>query len=79
MKVKMMYFASIRESVGISQEVLETKSTNADQLLHEIVEKYNLALSLEHIKIAINEEYVAFNTLLNEGDTVVLIPPVAGG
>ena len=79
MKIKIKYFAALREQAGITEEVLETAAVTADELLSEVKVKHGLELSTKHLKVAVNEEYMPFSTRLNENDTVVFIPPVAGG
>ncbi len=79
MKLKVKYFAAMRERAGISEEVVETSCSNPSELLEELNNKYQFNLSKDHIKVAINEEYVSFQNELKENDTLVFIPPVAGG
>lgn len=79
MKIKIKYFAALREQAGITEEVLDTAAVTADELLSEVKVKHGLKLSTKHLKVAVNEEYMPFSTRLNENDTVVFIPPVAGG
>jgi molybdopterin converting factor subunit 1 len=78
-KVKIEYFAVLREQAKINSEELETRSTDARELLSELTSKYNFTLGESTLKVAINEEYCEFTTKLNEGDRIVFIPPVAGG
>ncbi|MCO4793330.1 MAG: molybdopterin converting factor subunit 1 [Bacteriovoracaceae bacterium] len=79
MEVNIMYFAAMRETAGLSEEKLLTDATNVEELFLELMKKYEFKLTKEHLKVAVNEEYVPFSTKLNENDTVVFIPPVAGG
>jgi|SaaInlStandDraft_2_1057019.scaffolds.fasta_scaffold504842_2 molybdopterin converting factor subunit 1 len=79
MKIKMIYFASLRETIGKSSEEIETIAQTATELYQFIKEKYQLQLNQEQLKVAINEVYVDFGTTLKEADTIVFIPPVAGG
>ena len=69
----------MREAAGHSEESLETTCTTAEDLFNELMQKYEFNLQRDHLKVAVNEEYVPFTTALNENDTVVFIPPVAGG
>lgn len=69
----------MRETVGLSEEVLETNSTTAEEVLLEMMKKYRFDVKRANLKVAVNEEYVPFSTLLKENDTLVFIPPVAGG
>lgn len=79
MKINIKYFAAMRETVGLSEEVLETNSTTAEEVLLEMMKKYSFDVKRSNLKVAVNEEYVPFSTLLKENDTLVFIPPVAGG
>lgn len=81
MKIRVRYFAQLRERMGREQEVvtLPTAATVGDvlSLLFPRQEEYDRAASF--LRAAVNEEYVEISRLLCEGDDVVFIPPVAGG
>ena len=79
MKLVVKYFAAMREQAGLSEEVIETQAQTPEELLNELVAKHGFDLSTKHLKVAINEEYESFTMKLSENDTVVFIPPVAGG
>ena len=79
MKVKIKYFASMREKCGKSDEVLDTNSINPRELFDEITNKYSLNININTLKVAINESYESFETKLQEMDVIAFIPPVAGG
>lgn len=79
MKVKIKYFAAMRECCEKSEEILDTQATNANQLYEQLCGMYPITLQRDTLKVAINEAYVDFDTPLSEMDTVVFIPPVAGG
>ena len=78
-RVKVCYFAVLRELRGISEESLDTSAETVEQLYDELVVTHNFTLNKEMIKVAINDSFVPWNTTLNPDDTVVFIPPVAGG
>lgn len=79
MRIKVKYFAAIREACGKSEEILDTKSKNTHELYDELSKMYGITIGKDNLKVAINEEYSSFDTELNELDVVALIPPVAGG
>jgi len=81
MKIKVQYYANLREQAGRNEELVELAQTpaNAADLYQHLLQKYPFTLAEEQLKVAINEEYSAFTTSLKDGDTVVFIPPVAGG
>ncbi|WP_456464027.1 molybdopterin converting factor subunit 1 [Persephonella sp.] len=81
MKVKVLYFSSIKDKLKKSVEFFEIKEgSKVHDLIKEIQNKYpDLSENLKNIMIAVNEEYADMQTKLKNGDTVALIPPVSGG
>lgn len=79
MQINIMYFASLRDSSKTSFETLETQAKTVDELFNFLNEKYRFAIDKEYLRVAINEEYKSFDTSLSSNDTLVFIPPVAGG
>ena len=69
----------MRESRRLSEEVIETHEKTVSGLFDELNKKYHFPLEKKYLKTAVNEDYVSFNHILQENDTVVFIPPVAGG
>ena len=80
-RVKLFYFGQARDAAGTREEeftlpdkasvdVLLSKASEA----HEKIDKIR-----EILKIAVNEELVERGKILRDGDTVALLPPVAGG
>ncbi|MCO4756304.1 MAG: molybdopterin converting factor subunit 1 [Bacteriovoracaceae bacterium] len=79
MKIKVKYFAAMREQVGLSEELLETDAKTPGELLGILKQKHKFEIDESNLKVAINEEYMSFTSSIKELDTVVFIPPVAGG
>ncbi len=81
MNIRIRYFASIREIIGQSEETLtvppETSITGVRDLL--LVRNPQLQPILARSVCAVNRRYVAVDTVLNEGDELVFIPPTGGG
>ena len=42
-------------------------------------DRYNLNQSLQGVKVAVNDEMASFDDPVEDGDTVLFFPPVAGG
>jgi molybdopterin synthase sulfur carrier subunit len=79
MKVKMKFFASIRQTTGISEsEVIVPDNINTRELLELVKKMYN-QFSEKTILYAVNGEYVGEEVKLNEGDVIAFFPPVSGG
>lgn len=80
MKVKVLYFAILRDAAAKAEEEFEVQE-NTDAIdLHQMVkQKYQGFLDLSQLRVAINEECVEEHRTLQENDVVCFIPPVAGG
>jgi molybdopterin converting factor subunit 1 len=81
MHVKARFFAAHRERIGASSldvELLEAASVG--DLVERIAEQYpELRPLLGASRFAVNREYAPPATVLQNGDEVAFVPPVAGG
>jgi molybdopterin synthase sulfur carrier subunit len=85
MKLQLRFFASLRESLGLSEELIvipvEVK-TMADLRVH-LAGRGNpwteVLASNKIIRCALNHEMVSDSTALIEGAEVAFFPPVTGG
>ena len=77
--VHIQYFAILREQRGLARETLATPAPSAVALYEELRARHGFTLPPDRVRAAINEEFVAWDTPLREGQSVVFIPPVAGG
>jgi len=79
MKVVVQYFAILREQRGLSEEMIGTASATPAGLYEELCARHGFTLPVGRIRAAVNGDFVPASTSLCDGDTVVFIPPVAGG
>jgi molybdopterin converting factor subunit 1 len=77
--VDIQYFAILREQRGLAHETLATHAATAAALYEELRDRYGFTLPRDRVRAAVNEEFVAWEALLRDGQKVVFIPPVAGG
>lgn len=77
--LKIQYYALLREQAGRSEEVLDTSAATPAELYRELQARHPFKLAPEQLKVAINADFSDWNAALRSGDTVVFIPPVAGG
>jgi sulfur-carrier protein len=77
--INIEYYAILREQRGLSEETIETEATTAEDLLKQLSDRHNLTMNTDALKVVANEEFCEWNYILNDGDTIVFIPPVAGG
>ncbi len=77
MKVKVKYFAGLRERFGRDEEVLElAEGTDVGGLWQRLITGHTLP---DGIMSTVNMEYVQDDVILHEGDEVAFFPPVTGG
>jgi molybdopterin synthase sulfur carrier subunit len=80
MRIKLRYFASIRELVGAAKGEIELpEGSNVDGMLETVKRYYGRLRDMDRILVAVNGEYVDPGTHLVNGDVVALFPPVSGG
>lgn len=77
--IRVQYYALFREQAGRSEESIETSAATPALLYAELQTRHPFRLAREQLKVAINNEFADWNASLRGGDTVVFIPPVAGG
>ena len=79
MTLCIQYFAMLRETAGVSEETIRTSASTPTALWEELRERHGFDEPLSALSVAVNEEFVSPERALRDGDTVVFIPPVAGG
>jgi len=77
--VRIQYYAILREQAGRSEETLDTSAGTPAELYAQLRQRHPFQLTSAQLKVALNSEFTDWQTPLKHGDTVVFIPPVAGG
>jgi molybdopterin-guanine dinucleotide biosynthesis protein A len=77
--IKVQYYALLREQAGRSDEALETVARTPRELYEELKGRHPFSLAPEMLRVAVNAEFGEWTQPLADGDSVVFIPPVAGG
>jgi MoaD family protein len=73
------YFAGFRDHAGIDEESVTLDVSTAADLFSALADRHGSREPLGHCKVAINDEMADWDTAVNDGDTILLFPPVAGG
>jgi molybdopterin synthase sulfur carrier subunit len=73
------YFAMFRESAGVAEETLTLDVATAADVFAATSDRHGSTEPKGHCKVAINDVMADWDAPLNDGDTVLLFPPVAGG
>jgi len=77
--ITVRYFAMFREHAGVSEETLSITAETAGDVFEATRDKHGSVEPLAHCKVAINDQMADWESIVNDGDTVLLFPPVAGG
>lgn len=73
------YYAALREARGLSRESVQSTATVPADLYDALRAEHGFRLRPEQLRVVVNEEFAPWDSPLRDGDTVVFIPPVAGG
>eukprot|EP01038_Epipyxis_sp_PR26KG_P007058 gene7058-9634_t len=93
MQIKILFFASTRESTGLTSTNIEIPDIikgenevesppsvlNVRILLDEMFPDLVCTSEKSKIAIAVNQVYSNDDVLLKDGDVIALIPPISGG
>lgn len=81
MTVTVLCVAQLRDDLGASEVSVSLPSEATGRELLDALRQRNPRIGplLEVSRLAVNQEYVATEVRLQDGDEVVVIPPVSGG
>lgn len=80
-KIQLKLFASIKDICGFSEkDFFFEKPVTVNELINELSALYPAVAEKKNILlVAVNENYTNTGTVINNGDTVAIFPPVSGG
>jgi molybdopterin synthase catalytic subunit len=81
MRVRILFFGSLKDLVGKSSDLLELPdgALVRDVLAHYLAQIPAMRELLASMAVAVNQEYARAETALRSDDEVALLPPVSGG
>ncbi len=81
--IDVLYFAWVRERIGLPKEQVETKAATVADLVAELSareERYALAFSdTSALRVALDQELAEFSAPLKGVREVAFFPPMTGG
>jgi sulfur-carrier protein len=81
--IDVLYFAWVRERIGIPRERIATQATTVAGLVAELrarEDRYDLAFSdLASLRVAVDQELTTFDAPLAGVREVAFFPPMTGG
>lgn len=82
MSITILYFASLKESLGLASETVDLPQTvkTVGDLRDWLVGRGRDALATaKNLRCAVNQDMAKLNSPVAEGDEVAFFPPVTGG
>jgi sulfur-carrier protein len=81
--IDVLYFAWVRERIGLPREKVETSATTVAELVAELAareDRYALAFAdLSSLRVALDQELSNFDASLAGVREVAFFPPMTGG
>jgi len=81
--IDVLYFAWVRERIGLPREQVATNAATVAELIEELKareERYALAFSdLRALRVAVDQELTDFDASLVGAREVAFFPPMTGG
>ena len=81
--IDVLYFAWVRERIGLPKERLETSAATVAALVEELKareERYEAAFAdLSALRVAVDQELTDFGASLEGAREVAFFPPMTGG
>ncbi len=78
MQLTIKYFGMLAEATAIAEEQLDTNSCSVSELVEKLKNQYP-KLTDKDFKIAVDQQLVDYNHIINTEAEVALLPPFAGG
>lgn len=73
------YFGLLAGRRGLAEESLQSAATTPAALYAELDARHRLGLAIRDLRVAVNDEFVAWDHPLKPHDTLALLPPMSGG
>jgi molybdopterin converting factor subunit 1 len=78
-QLTVLYFGLLGERRGLPTERLGTSAATPLELYLQLAAEHPLGLAPDHLRVAVNDEFVAWDHRFKSGDRVAFLPPMSGG
>lgn len=78
-RVKVLYFASLRDAARAVDETVETQAMTLASLYDELRLRHRFTLPREQLRVAVDGAFAKWQDPPRDGSEVAFIPPVSGG
>lgn len=79
MNYRLLYFASLRDAAGCSEEHIVSGARDVRALYTELAARHGFTFTPERLRVAIDGEFTSWDRTLHDGAEIVFLPPVSGG
>ncbi len=78
-RVKVLYFASLRDAAGVGDEMVDTEATTLASLYDDLRSQHRFALARQQLRVAVDGAFATWKDPPRDGSEIAFIPPVSGG
>lgn len=78
-RLRLLYFASLRDAAGVAVEDLDTDAADLAALYEGVRVRHGFPLPRERLRVAVDGAFAAWADAPRDGSEVAFIPPVSGG
>lgn len=79
MNYRLLYFASLADAAGRSEEAISSDAGDVRALYAELARRHAFTFPPERLRVAVNGAFTDWDHRLADRDEVVFLPPVSGG
>jgi molybdopterin converting factor subunit 1 len=79
MKYRLLYFASLCDAAGCSEEMITSEAADPRALYAELAARHGFTFTPDRLRVAVNGAFTDWSHPLADNDEVVFLPPVSGG
>jgi molybdopterin converting factor subunit 1 len=73
------YFGLLAERRGLADEQLSAPATTPGELYEALNAEHRLGMAAPDLRAAVNDEFVAWDHSIKDGDRIAFLPPMSGG
>lgn len=78
-KIEVLFFGKLKETWNTNKLSIQSNSIDINSLYQELLTQVTEVPHKESIKVAINDEFVGWDSIINDHDTIAFLPPASGG
>ena len=74
-----LYFGLLAERRGLAEEKVSSDAGTTAALYAELDAAHGLGLKTENFRVAVNDEFAAWDQEIIGGESIAFLPPMSGG